>query len=98
MQGLQVGGPALEAYYPNTEAISTYAQPTPSTVPLSGLGASDPIYSGGTEMDLSWNEKRKLEKYAKRVRKDEARRKKEKEKWQRDVERRAAIEERKRLK
>lgn len=49
-------------------------------------------------MDLSWNEKRKLEKYAKQVRKDEARRKKEKEKWQRDVERRTAIEERKRLK
>jgi hypothetical protein len=49
-------------------------------------------------MDLSWNEKRKLEKYAKQVRKDEARREKEKEKWQRDVERRAAIEERKRLK
>ncbi|KAG7529480.1 hypothetical protein FFLO_05622 [Filobasidium floriforme] len=97
-QGLQAGGPALEAYYPNPEAIPTYAQPTPSTVPPSGLGASDPIYSGGTEMDLSWNEKRKLEKYAKQVQKDEARRKKEKEKWQRDMERRAAIEERKRLK
>lgn len=91
-QGLQVGGPAVESYYP-TVPPTTYPS---EEIPMQGLGASDPIYAGSE--DLSWNERRKIDNYAKRVEKDNRRKAKDEAKVKQDVEKRAAIEERKRLK